>query len=143
MRKCQKRPITRQKETYSSGKRGLLALAYGKRDLFIRQKRPIHMAKKTYSYGKRDLFIWQKRPTHMSKETYSYVKSDLIIWQKRPHHMAKEAYLQVSKEAISYVKRDLIPPRTSGSQALPGAKRFSKSVPRLLVIWQKRPNTPR
>ena len=67
---------------------------------------------------KRDLFIWQKRPTHMSKETYSYVKSDLIIWQKRPHHMAKEAYLQVSKEAISYVKRDLIPPRTPGSQAL-------------------------
>jgi hypothetical protein len=30
------------KETYSYGKRDLLALAYGKRDLFIRQKRPIH-----------------------------------------------------------------------------------------------------
>ena len=25
----------------------------------------------TYSYGKRDLLIRQKRPTHMAKETYS------------------------------------------------------------------------
>ena len=28
---------------------------------------------------KRDLFIWQKRPTHMAKETYSYGKRDLFI----------------------------------------------------------------
>ena len=35
------------------------------------------MAKETYSYGKRDLFIWQKRPIHMAKETYSYGKRDL------------------------------------------------------------------
>jgi len=33
------------------------------------------MATETYSYGKRDLFIWQKRPIHMAKETYSYGKS--------------------------------------------------------------------
>jgi len=32
------------------------------------------MAKETYSYGKRDLFIWQKRPIHMAKEAYSYGK---------------------------------------------------------------------
>ena len=37
-----------------------------KRDLFIWQKRPIHMAKEAYSYGKRDLFIWQKRPITIS-----------------------------------------------------------------------------
>jgi hypothetical protein len=29
------------------------------------------MAKATCSYGKRDLFIWQKRPIHMAKETCS------------------------------------------------------------------------
>ena len=61
---------------------------YGKRDLFIWQKRP---ADKTYRIemlksmcvskenGKRDLFIWQKRPIHMTKETYSYGKRDLFI----------------------------------------------------------------
>ena len=26
------------------------------------------MAKETYSYGKKDLFIWQKRPIHMAKK---------------------------------------------------------------------------
>jgi len=65
------------------------------------QKRPvhIHMAKEAYSYGKRGLFIWQKRPVHMALEAYSYGKSGLFIWQKRPIHMAKEAY--------SYGKRGL------------------------------------
>ena len=69
------------KETYS----------YGKRDLFIWQKRPIHMAKEAYLYGKRDLFIWQKRPIHMAKETYSYGKRDLSA-------LAYPRYAQVSKE---------------------------------------------
>ena len=32
------------------------ACLYGKRDLFVWQKRPICMAKETYLYGKRDLF---------------------------------------------------------------------------------------
>ena len=58
------------------------AYSYGKRSLFICQKRPIHVAKETYSYVKRDLFIWQKRPIHMSKE----VKRGLFICQKRPIH---------------------------------------------------------
>jgi hypothetical protein len=35
------------------------------------------LAKETYLYGKRDLFIWQKRPTYMAKETYLYGKRDL------------------------------------------------------------------
>ena len=64
------------------------AYSYGKRGLFICQKRPIHMAKEAYSCGKRDLFICQKRPIHMAKETYSYVKRG----QKRPIHMSKETY---------------------------------------------------
>jgi predicted metal-binding protein len=42
------------------------------------------MAKEAYSYGKRGLFIWQKRPIHMAKEAYSYGKRGLFIWQKRP-----------------------------------------------------------
>ena len=92
------------KETYS----------YGKRDLFIWQKRPIYMAKETYSYDKRDLFIWQKRPIHMAKETYSYDKRDLFIWQKRP--------IRISiPEVCASVKRDLF---------------LGK---RGLFIWQKRP----
>jgi len=28
------------------------------------------VSKETYSYGKRDLFIWQKRPIHVAKEVY-------------------------------------------------------------------------
>ena len=77
MRKCQKSPIRMAKETYYSDKRGLMRLA---------------VSKETYSYGKRDLFIWQKRPIHMAKETYSYGKRDLFIWQKRPNPTAKETY---------------------------------------------------
>jgi hypothetical protein len=42
-----------------------------------------HCAKEAYSYGKRGLFIWQKRPIHMAKETYSYGKRDLVLWQMR------------------------------------------------------------
>jgi len=58
------------KETYSYGKRRQTgeALIGAKRDLCIWQKRPMHMAKETYSYGKRDLHIWQKRPIHMAKK---------------------------------------------------------------------------
>ena len=48
-----------------------------KRDLFIRQKRPIHTAKETFSFGKRGLFIRQKRPIHTAKEAYSYGKRGL------------------------------------------------------------------
>jgi len=59
--------------------------------------RPIHMAKETYSYGKRGLFIWQKRPTNTSipevclsvSETWLYGKRDLFMWQKRPVYMEK------------------------------------------------------
>ena len=42
---------------------------YAKRDLGIYYK-----AKETYLQGKRDLFTWQKRPIYMAKETYSYGK---------------------------------------------------------------------
>ena len=79
------------------------------------------MAKETYSYGKRDLFIWQKRPTrdYVAKKDLpaspprrlilrrvSYGKRDLLIWQKRPTHMAKETY-SYGKRDLSYGKRDL------------------------------------
>ena len=36
------------------------------------------MVKETYLNGKRDLFIWQKRPIHMKKETYLYGKRGLV-----------------------------------------------------------------
>jgi hypothetical protein len=72
-----------------SVKKTIDTYSYGKRDLFMWQKRPVHVAKETYLYGKRDLFIWQKRPVHVAKETYSYGKRDLSMWQKRPtHHSA-------------------------------------------------------
>ena len=40
---------------------------------------PIHMAKEAYLYGKRGLFIWQKRPIHAAKGAYSYGKRGLFI----------------------------------------------------------------
>ena len=68
MQECQKRPI-------------------------VWQKRPIHMAKETYSYGKRGLFtLAYLRYARVSKETYSYGKRDLFLWQKRRIYMAKEGY---------------------------------------------------
>ena len=48
------------------------------------QMRPIYMAEETCIYGKRGLYIWQKRPTYMAR--------DLYIWQKRPICAAKETY---------------------------------------------------
>ena len=55
-------------------------------------KEPYHMAKEPYLYGKRGLFIWQKRPVHKAKEAYSYGKRGLsygkrglFIRQKRKH----------------------------------------------------------
>jgi len=61
----------RTKETYLCGKR----------DLFMRQKRPIYAAKETYLCGKRNLFMRQKKPIYAAKETYLCGKRDM---QKRP-----------------------------------------------------------
>ena len=60
-----------------AGKRGSACVSipryarnsYGKRDLIIRQKRPIHTAKETYSYGKRDLCTRQKRPIETHQQS--------------------------------------------------------------------------
>jgi len=64
------------------------------------------MAKETYSYGKRDLFIWQKRPIHMAKETYANGKPG-------PFTLAylRYSYAQVSVETGDEVtsKRALFP----------------------------------
>ena len=74
------------------------AYVYGKRGLFIWQKRPTNalaylryaqVSKDTY---KRDLLRWQKRPTALAKETYCSVKRDLLRWQKRPTALSKETY---------------------------------------------------
>ena len=61
------------KETYLYGKRDLAPKST--RDLSIRQKRPIYMAKETYLYDKRDLSIRQKRPIYTAKETYHTCRS--------------------------------------------------------------------
>jgi len=60
-------------------------LFYGKKDRFLWQKRPIHLAQATRSYSKR-LRTW-------ANETYISGKRDLHIWQKRPTYLAKETYL--------------------------------------------------
>ena len=44
---------------------------YPSRPMYI-AKRPIHMAKEPYSYGKRALFIWQKRPTRTPERCHSW-----------------------------------------------------------------------
>ena len=42
-----------------------------------RDLKRVHIAKETYFYGKRDLYVWQKRPIHLAKETYKSGKRDL------------------------------------------------------------------
>jgi hypothetical protein len=42
----------------------------GKRDLYVRQNRPVYRAKETYTCGKTDLWIGQKRPICTAKQTY-------------------------------------------------------------------------
>ena len=56
------------------------------------------MAKEAYLYGKRGLFIWQKRPIPISvprpiRVLVMLCRSGEVVWQKRPICMAKEAYL--------------------------------------------------
>ena len=89
----------------------------GKRDLRVREKRPIHMAKETYSCGKKRpacvvTEIYQRKKKKRSKrglKTRAHLRSlaakidlliDLRVRQKRPIHMAKETY--------SCDKRDLL-----------------------------------
>ena len=51
------------------------------------------MAKEAYLYGKRGLFVWQKRPIEIIiPEVCVSVKRDLWIGQKRPMDRAKETY---------------------------------------------------
>jgi hypothetical protein len=67
------------------------------------KKRPIHISIRPcpppghYSYGKRDLFIWQKRPIHMTKRGLFTLASDYVLHQVTIH-MAKETYLNGKKD---------------------------------------------
>jgi hypothetical protein len=80
------------------------------------QKRLMHMVKETYSYGKRDLFIWQKRPIHMKQQTYSNWRTwgmrkcqkRPIIRQKRPIIRIKETYYTGVPEVCVSVRRGLL-----------------------------------
>ena len=88
MRKCQERPRISAKETYILGKETNYCISIPEVCVSV----------------ERDLFIWQKRPIHMAKETYEYtgmpevcvsVKRDLYVRQKRPFELvctAKEAF---------------------------------------------------
>ena len=75
------------------------AYVYGKRGLFVWQKRPIAISipevcvsvKRGLPYGKRGLFMWQKRPTDiLTYLRYAYAYAQV---SKEAYHMAKEAYL--------------------------------------------------
>jgi len=44
---------------------------------------------------KRDLFIWQKRPIHIAKETYSYGKRGLLL-------LAYLRYANVNRPLLPY-----------------------------------------
>ena len=88
MLKCQKRPIIRQKRPTHMAKEGGCGMLKC-------QKRPIHTAKEAYSYGKRDLFIRQKRPIEIGMPVVciSIKRGRLATWQKRPTNtQTKEAY---------------------------------------------------
>ena len=66
------------------------------RDLFMCQKRPIHVPKETYSYGK-------KRPIHMAKRGLFTLASDYVLHQVTIH-MAKETYLNGKKDLFIWQK---------------------------------------
>jgi len=52
----------------------------------------------------RDLFIWQKRPIHMAKETYEYIgMPEVRMSGKKTYRMAKETY-HAAKETYHTVK---------------------------------------
>ena len=67
-----------------------------KRDLFMCQKRPVHVPKETYSYGK-------KRPIHMAKRGLFTLASDYVLHQVTIH-MAKETYLNGKKDLFIWQK---------------------------------------
>jgi len=75
---------------------------------------PVYVEKETYLCGKRDLFMWQKRPIHVSKEIYSFMaampvhvaketyscgKRDLFMWQKRAIKVSTETYSFMANDA--------------------------------------------
>ena len=45
------------------------------------------MAKEACLFGKRGLFIWQKRPAYMANETCLYDTRDLFEWHNRPNEI--------------------------------------------------------
>ena len=75
------------------------------------------MSRKTDICVKRDLYLWQKRPTSMSKRTYTdvkrqkeshiYVKRDLHLYQKTHVLMYKEKKTAafMSKETYIHIQR--------------------------------------
>jgi hypothetical protein len=78
------------------------------------------VSKETYIYGKRDLYLWQKRPIPMAKEsygktdlqtlTYLSVKRDLFIWQKRPINISiPERRVEVENEREKCVVLQVLP----------------------------------
>ena len=119
MRKCQKRPIIRQKrptitsipEVCVSGKRDLL---YDKRgplrwayDIGIPEVRT--SVKRDLLYGKRDLFIWQKRPISIRvPEGCKSVKTDLLYGKRDLPILAYLRYVWESKETYYTAKETYI-----------------------------------
>ena len=61
------------------------------------------MAKEAYLYGKRGLFIWQKRPVYMAKEAYLYGKRGLFTWQNRPIEFSIPEVIEQRGFAVVYV----------------------------------------
>ena len=73
-------------------------------NLYMSQKRPIHVSKETNSLVRRNLYIDQKRRIDVPKETYRCVKRDLCL-QARTRHLPFERY-SVFKTSTC-VERDL------------------------------------
>jgi len=72
------------------------------------------MAKEVGLYGKRGLFIWQKRSVYMAQEACLHGKRGRFIWQKRPVYMAKEVGLHGKRGlfALTYLRGSLEPIKT-------------------------------
>jgi len=127
---CQKTPTYESKETFRyvkidmcfagsqpSPSRTLQCV----QNLYMRQKRPMHVSKETYSLVKRNLYIDQKRRIDVSKETYvcvkrhqartrllpgrysvfktnTCVKRDLCMCQKRHIYESNETHISAKRD---------------------------------------------
>ena len=73
------------------------------------------MAKEAYLYGKRGLFIWQKRPVYMAKEAYLYAfRAPRAYSASQRYECVNRALLPYTRPLLPYDRALLTLAHTSG-----------------------------